>query len=411
MSAFIYSLGLWFYKLLISLVAWVNPKAELFIRGRKNVWQSLEDQVAVNTSPLLWVHCSSVGEYEQGRPVMEAFKNEFSDFKILVTFYSPSGYEAVSTDAIVNFKTYLPFDSKTNANRFLDLVKPEIAIFIKYEFWYFFLKELYRRDLPVYSVSSIFRPSQLFFKFYGGFYRNILKNISYFFVQDKNSSDLLNSLNLPNLVSGDTRIDRVLDIRNNNKSLPVIEMFVGDEVVMVIGSMRKEDLDIVIQFVIQHRDLKFIIAPHEIIDSMIMPLEERLNSTVRYSEFKNSDLAQQVLIIDNIGMLSTLYRYAHYTYVGGGFSDGLHNILEPAVYEIPVFFGNRDYQRFKEALDLINLGAAFPVGSLKEFDTLFNELQNDSQQQLAIKDNLHQYHEANKGASKKIINRIKESRK
>ncbi|MEN8248748.1 MAG: glycosyltransferase N-terminal domain-containing protein, partial [Bacteroidota bacterium] len=313
MSAFIYSLGLWFYKLLISLVAWVNPKAELFIRGRKNVWQSLEDQVAVNTSPLLWVHCSSVGEYEQGRPVMEAFKNEFSDFKILVTFYSPSGYEAVSTDAIVNFKTYLPFDSKTNANRFLDLVKPEIAIFIKYEFWYFFLKELYRRDLPVYSVSSIFRPSQLFFKFYGGFYRNILKNISYFFVQDKNSSDLLNSLNLPNLVSGDTRIDRVLDIRNNNKSLPVIEMFVGDEVVMVIGSMRKEDLDIVIQFVIQHRDLKFIIAPHEIIDSMIMPLEERLNSTVRYSEFKNTDLAQQVLIIDNIGMLSTLYRYAHYT--------------------------------------------------------------------------------------------------
>ncbi|MEN8249955.1 MAG: 3-deoxy-D-manno-octulosonic acid transferase, partial [Bacteroidota bacterium] len=148
-----------------------------------------------------------------------------------------------------------------------------------------------------------------------------------------------------------------------------------------------------------------------IVDSMIMPLEERLNSTVRYSEFKNSDLAQQVLIIDNIGMLSTLYRYAHYTYVGGGFSDGLHNILEPAVYEIPVFFGNRDYQRFKEALDLIDLGAAFPVGSLKEFDTLFNELQNDSQQQLAIKDNLHQYLEANKGASKKIINRIKESRK
>lgn len=407
MSAFLYNTGLWFYKLLISLAAWVNPKASLFINGRKAVWKSLNEQLTDNKLPIMWVHCSSVGEYEQGRPVMEAYKKVYPETRILVTFYSPSGFEAVQTDIVVDFKSFLPFDTRKNAKNFINLVKPELAIFVKYEFWYHYLDELNKNTIPVYSVSSIFRPTQLFFKPYGRFYRKMLNSFTFFFVQDNRSSELLASLNLPNMVTGDTRLDRVLEIRNSNKTFPIVESFINGSDVMVIGSMRREDIEIVIDIVLQYSELKFIIAPHEITESMIRPLEDKLDSTIRFSQADRSLVTEQVLIIDNIGMLSTIYRYANYTYVGGGFSDGIHNILEPAVFEIPVFFGNRDYKRFKEAIDLQEAGAAFPIGSISEFQKEFNRIRSDKALLISIKDSISQYLEINKGASGKIIKKIK----
>jgi 3-deoxy-D-manno-octulosonic-acid transferase len=408
MGILLYSFGLKVIGLLTQIASLFNPKAKEFIAGRKHVWESLTSQLADNESPILWVHCSSVGEYEQGRPVMECFKKQYPEFKILVTFYSPSGYHAVDIDEIVDYKIYLPIDSHKNARKLLDITNPKMALFIKYEFWHYYLSELKQRQIPVFSVSSIFRPSQPFFKWYGAFYRKILDNFSYFFVQDWPSRQLLKTINLSSSITGDTRLDRVIKIKEQKKDLPKIDAFATTKNLMVVGSMRKEDIDIVIKFVQQHQELKFIIAPHEINESMIQPLEESISSTVRHSKLTGSNDNQQVLIIDNIGMLSQLYRYANYAYIGGGFSDGLHNILEAAVYQIPVFFGNKAYQRFKEAIDLIDLGTAFPIGSYPEMETVFKDLADNINRKVEIKSNLATYLAENKGASEKIIAHIEE---
>jgi len=408
MIAVFYSFGIKLLALIIRIAAFFNPKAKAFILGRRNNWQKLTKQLNGNTAPILWVHCASVGEYEQGRPVMEAFKHNHPSFKIFVTFYSPSGYQAIDTDHIVDFKCYLPFDSKKNANKLITLVNPQLAIFVKYEFWHFYLNELNNRGIPVFSVSSIFRPDQLFFKWYGGFYRQMLDNFTYFFVQDKPSAQLLEKLSLPHAITGDTRLDRVLSIKNNKKSLPRIEAFTSEQEVMVVGSMRKEDISLIIRFIQQYPGLKFIIAPHEITESMMQAIEKEVHSTIRLSQSHDTVFDQQVLIIDNIGMLSQLYRYSRYAYIGGGFSDGIHNILEPAVFEIPVFFGNKDYQRFKEAIDLIDLGAAFPIGSSEEFTVVFDALRQSKERQAAIKSALATYLTKNEGAANKIITKINE---
>lgn len=403
MGILLYSIGLKIIVLLTHLAALFNPKAKEFIQGRKQIWVSLSTQLENNSAPVLWVHCSSVGEYEQGRPVMEEFKNRYPNYKILVTFYSPSGYQAVETDDIVDFKIYLPFDSRKNARKLLDIAAPQMALFIKYEFWHYYLSALKKRQMPVFSVSSIFRPSQPFFKWYGGFNRKILANFSYFFVQDKTSQELLKSINLPSTITGDTRIDRVLKIKEQKKELPEIAGFAANSELMVVGSMRKEDVDIIIKFIQQHPELKFIIAPHEIEEAMMHPLERSTFSAIRYSKLTTARDNQQVLIIDNIGMLSQLYRFANYAYIGGGFSDGLHNILEAAVYEIPVFFGNKEYQRFKEAIDLIDSGTAFPVGSYGEFDAVYKDLAGDEERKIEIQSKLVNYIAENQGASEKII--------
>ena len=408
MGILLYSFGLKIIELLTYIASPFHPKAKEFIAGRKFVWESLSNQLTDNENPVLWVHCSSVGEYEQGRPVMEVFKKQYPNFKILVTFYSPSGYHAVETDQVVDYKIYLPFDSPKNARKLLDITTPAMALFIKYEFWHYYLSELRQRQIPVFSVSSIFRTSQPFFKWYGDFNRKILANFSYFFVQDKPSQALLKSINLSSTVTGDTRLDRVLKIKEQNKSFPEIAAFADNNNLLVVGSMRKEDIDIVIEFIEQHPMLKFIIAPHEIVESMMKTLERSRFSSIRHSKLTTANASQQVLIIDNIGMLSQLYRFANYAYIGGGFSDGLHNILEAAVYEIPVFFGNKDYQRFKEAIDLIDLGAAFPIGSYPEFGAVFKDLDDDKERKIVIKSKLATYLAENKGASEKIIAHLEE---
>ncbi len=401
-----YSLGLKALTLLIRLAAFINSKAKEFIRGRQQVWDQLTRQLANNTAPVLWVHCASVGEYEQGRPVMEAFKQANPNYIVLVSFYSPSGYQAIEPNATVDYKTYLPTDSPKNARRFIGLVKPQLVLFIKYEFWYFYLRELHRQQIPVFSVSSIFRPAQVFFKWYGQFYKKMLHYFTFFFVQDKASAMLLQQEGLPHMVTGDTRLDRVLTIRQQIKPIKDIAKAAGNHSVMVVGSMRKEDIDLVINFIKLHPELKFIVAPHDVTEGMIRPLEKELPATVRYSKMVNLADEPQVIIIDNVGMLSQLYQYAHYAYVGGGFSDGLHNILEPAVFGIPVFFGSKAYQKFKEAIDLIDLGAAFPVGSYQELERVFNDLQTDNSRLVTIKQNINGYLKENKGAATRIINHL-----
>lgn len=390
----------------MEIMAWIispfKPKVKAFVKGRRDALTYLANSLSTNQSKLLWVHASSVGEYEQGRPLMDLFKEQYPDYKILVSFYSPSGYEAVQIDKVVDYKCYLPLDTRSNAKKFIELAKPNLALFIKYEFWHFYLDELSKSRVPLYSVSSIFRASQPFFKWYGSFFRNMLKKFDYFFVQDHPSEELLKSIGLESTVSGDTRIDRVLAIRNASVSLPQIEAFSNEGPTFIIGSMRKEDLDFVIDFIRLTPDTKFIVAPHEITEEMMTPLENEFDCA-RYTRLTEETFLGKVLLLDTIGILSKVYRFGQFAYVGGGFSDGIHNILEPAVYRLPVFFGNLDYTRFKEAMDLTSLGVAFAVGSANEMAEVHQDIINNPARTRQIEDGIDSYLKVNKGASEKIM--------
>ncbi len=400
----LYQTGLFFYALAARLAALFNNKVRKWLHGQRQAWQQLTNLSEQATGQqVLWFHCASVGEYEQGRPLMAAIKQQNPRYHILVSFFSPSGYEAIQADEVVDYKIYLPLDSASHARRFIGAVRPQAAFFIKYEFWHYYLHELKRQNIPVFSVSAIFRPNQLFFKWYGSFYRQILTCFSHFFVQDSPSLHLLGQLGLPATLSGDTRIDRVLSIRDSPADLPLIEAFAREQQVMVIGSLRQEDKEVVLPFIRQHPGVRFIVAPHEITTSMLTELTSALPGSVRYSELQDAPQDKQVLIIDNIGMLARLYRFGQLAYVGGGFSDGLHNILEAAVYGIPVFFGNQAYHKFKEAHDLIELGAAFPVKDSQDLAEKVRELQQAPQHRQQIKESLYEYMEKNRGATDRIM--------
>jgi 3-deoxy-D-manno-octulosonic-acid transferase len=405
MSLILYSIGLQMMEWLAWLISPFNLKVKAFVKGRKQALIYLKKNIIAGQEKILWVHASSVGEYEQGRPVMEMFKANFPEFKILVSFYSPSGYEAVETDEIVDYKCYLPLDSRKNAQQIIALVKPKIVFFIKYEFWHYYLDELSKNSIPIFSVSSIFRPQQVFFRWSGGFFRQMLMKFDYFFVQDQASMDLLNSINIKSSISGDTRIDRVLTISKKAAAFPEIETFIDNQPVFVIGSLRKEDIAIVSQLIRQTPEYKFLVAPHEITDEMMRPLEIEFDTT-RYTELIQDSMKAQVLIIDTIGMLSKIYRYGQYAYVGGGFSDGIHNILEPAAYKIPVFFGNLDYTRFKEAIDLTTLGVAFAVGTAEEMKKTHESIASNPARRRQIEEGIAAYLNLNKGASEKIIEHL-----
>ena len=387
------------------LVSPFKPKARALIKGRQKTLPYLEKTLTEATGPLLWVHASSIGEYEQGRPVIEKFKKQYPHYKVLVSFYSPSGYEAMQTDEVVNYKCYLPLDTRKNARKFLALVRPDVVMFVKYEFWHFYLDEVYKNDIPLFGISTIFRQSQVFFKGYGKFFRKMLKKFSFFYVQDDASQQLLHSLNINSLVTGDTRLDRVLALRDEEVSFPEIKEFCQDQRVFIIGSLRREDLELCKAFIRLNTTTKFIIAPHEINEEMMRPLEEEFTCS-RYTQLDGKQVEGQILIIDTVGILAKIYRYGQFAYVGGGLSDGLHNILEPAVYELPVFFGNREYTRFKEALDLIGLGTAFAIGSAGEMNRHYHEISEDPEQHEQIVQRIKAYLELNKGASERIIDHL-----
>lgn len=401
----VYTLAIGIIRLGYRVAGLFYPKASLFVTGRKNIFQRLESALAGNTSPVIWVHCASLGEFEQGRPVIEKFKSEVPDHKILLTFFSPSGYEVRKSYDKADFVFYLPWDTARNASRFIQLTKPVLALFVKYEFWYHYSHQLYKRKIPLLSISAIFRPEQIFFKSYGNLYRKILQHFSWFFVQNDESVRLLQSIGLSDVTrAGDTRFDRVNQLVKKGEEIEVAKNFKGSDKVMVIGSCWPEDMEVLTPFINEHHySLKFIVAPHEITEAFISEIEQAVSAkTIRYSRATTNLEDSEVLIIDNVGMLGKLYKYGEFAYVGGAFGKGLHNILEAACYGIPIFFGDKNYLKFQEAVDLINRGGAFEVGDYRELKSKYESV-NIPQNFLLACEVTRSYVEENLGATEKIM--------
>lgn len=339
--------------------------------------------------PTAWFHAASLGEFEQGRPVIEAFRAKYPHYRIVLTFFSPSGYEVRKNYEKADVVLYLPADTPANVKQFLDAVQPNIAFFIKYEFWYNYLSELRCRQVPTLLFSTIFRPNQLFFKPYGGFYRKMLFCFDAILVQNQASKTLLESVQYPNAIfTGDTRFDRVAQIAQQARAIPEIVTFKDNSPLLIVGSAWPDDMEVLIPFLNQfNKSLKIIIAPHEIDAAQIENWQKRLKqSSLKWSELKTNDPAN-LLFIDCIGLLSSLYRYADFAFIGGAYGDGLHNILEPAAFGMPLFFGDKYYNKFQEALDLINQKAAYSIKNAKELEQKIVEIYDNEalrQQQAEI---------------------------
>jgi 3-deoxy-D-manno-octulosonic-acid transferase len=357
-----------------------NEKAKLWIEGRKDIFNRLQSALKPNERRI-WVHASSLGEFEQGRPLIEKIKEQHPEYKIILTFFSPSGYEVRKNYTGADYIFYLPSDTPDQARRFVDLANPEKALFIKYEYWYNYLSVLKKRNIPVYLCSAIFRENQLFFKWYGGWYRNILSLFSYIFVQTARSKELLASVGQANVtIAGDTRFDRVYAIASQAKEISEVVKFVGNSQCLIAGSTWEPDEDLLSAYINESAlPLKYIIAPHEINASHIERLEKSIQKkAVRFSVWKQDQTGNpDVLIIDNIGTLSSLYRYGQVSYIGGGFGKGIHNTLEAATFGLPILFGP-NYSRFQEAKDLIALGGAFPISGQHELNLELDELFSNS---------------------------------
>ncbi|WP_446778279.1 3-deoxy-D-manno-octulosonic acid transferase [Macellibacteroides fermentans] len=375
-----YSLIIHLYAFFIELISPFHKKARLMRLGQWKTNGILREKIDRNAK-YIWFHASSLGEFEQGRPLIEKIKAEHPEYKILLTFFSPSGYEVRKNYGGADVVCYLPFDTPYRVKKFLDLSKPVMAIFIKYEFWDNYLSELKRRNIPVYIVSAIFRKEQLFFKWYGGMYRKVLSYFTHIFVQDDASRELLSKYGVTNVsVFGDTRFDRVQDVYKNTKQVPMVELFVNNnrsdnQLTMVAGSSWQQDEEVYLNYFNEHPELKLIIAPHEIHKDHLMHIESMLKRpSIRLSEATEKDIkGKSCLIVDSFGLLSSIYRYGDLAYIGGGFGAGIHNVLEAAVYGIPVIFGPK-YQKFKEARDLLQVGGAFSITDEKTFESKMEEL-------------------------------------
>jgi 3-deoxy-D-manno-octulosonic-acid transferase len=363
------------------------------------------------------MHCASLGEFEQGRPVLERLKNEFPSYKIVLTFFSPSGYEVRKNYPGADLVLYLPMDGRNNARKFISKFNPALVIWVKYEYWYYYLTELKAQNIPVLLVSGIFRSSQPFFKWYGGIWKVMLKSFKQLFVQTQFSKDLLQEAGISeNLtVSGDTRFDRVIDIAEKSDfSEKGLSDFCRDSRVVVAGSTWEEDEAEWIHYVKAHPATKFIIAPHEVDVENIKDVQTEFTGSVLYSNCVSEQWQlppdAHVVIIDNIGMLSKLYKYATITYVGGGFGDsGIHNVLEAAVYGKPVIFGP-EYEKFEEAKGLVACGGAFSINSAVELEALLNELETDQQKLQASGNAAKEYVYQHRGATSAILNYIHANR-
>lgn len=377
MRVCLYSFILFLYRVLVRLLALFQSKAALMNEGQKQVWIGLERHFNENDKPVAWFHSASLGEFEQGRPIIEAYKNENPQHFVLVTFFSPSGYEVRKSYVGADFVSYLPLDGYFNSERFLNLVKPSLAVFIKYEFWYYYLTGLKRRGISTILVSAIFRPNQVFFQWYGGFYRRLLDCFTHLFVQDQASAELLNRVNVT--VAGDTRFDRVLDTLRNPVSWDLLTQFLDNTEFMVVGSAWQADMDVLIQLINSKKyPFKWVIAPHEIHAEELLEWEKKIDLSVSYSKGPIRENAE-VLFVNEVGRLANLYRGASFAYIGGAFGDGLHSTLEAAVFGPTVFFGNKNYLKFREARELIELGLAFPVGNTEELDKAMRVIYDDDQ--------------------------------
>ncbi|MFN8206146.1 MAG: glycosyltransferase N-terminal domain-containing protein [Bacteroidales bacterium] len=406
----VYRIALALYYLVIRLVSPFSKKANLWISGRVNWKERLTEKMASNTRPVVWMHCSSLGEFEQGRPVIESIREKQLDCFILVSFFSPSGYEIRKNYTGADYVCYLPRDSRANANAWMQIVKPSIALFVKYEFWYSFLSGLRSRNIPVLLISANFRRDQLFFKWYGSWYRKMLEQFSILFVQHQSSAEILAEFGIRTVqVAGDTRFDRVSAIPAQVKPIPLVTEFAGDHRVIIAGSSWEPDEQLLSQFINKHgEDIKYILVPHEISDSSLKQLEAKLErKNIRFSLVKPGiDLAScQVLIIDNVGMLSSLYRYAGIAYIGGGFGKGIHNTLEAATFGMPVLFGP-NYANFREAVEMVKLGCAFPVNDYESLELILEKLIGDDERRKTAGVIAGNYVKENTGATALIVERI-----
>ena len=379
---FIYQTVIFFYSLFLKIASLFNKKAAQFVKGRKNWYNNLAAKVDAG-SRYIWFHCASLGEFEQGRPLIEKIKKQFPEFRILLTFFSPSGYEIRKNYELADIVAYLPLDTRRNARKFVSLVQPEKAFFIKYEYWYFFMDELKKRGVPLYIVSAIFRENQQFFKksFLGSWYRKILLKADHF--------------------------DRVAALAKNVKNIPVVEKFKKDAPVLIAGSTWKPDEELLTEFINNHSEMKLIIAPHEVTESNINRIGQLLKKPhVRLSRADEKNVHQcQVLIVDSVGLLSSLYRYGTLAYLGGGFGVGIHNILEAATFGLPVIFGP-NYKKFKEAVDLINRGGAFSIQNYSELENILLKMYGNSEQRLASGATSRKYVRKNIGSTELIIQKV-----
>ena len=406
---FLYNLAVllsWFF---LHPAALFNLKIRKFVSGRKQVFPYLNKH-RDRSKPLIWIHTASLGEFEQGAPVLDLLKREYPGHQFLVTFFSPSGYEVKKNGLSPDLVTYLPMDTRWNARKFIRLANPEIALFVKYEVWPGFFRELEKSGIPILMLSAIFRRRQIYFKWYGGFLRNALKCVTHFYVQDERSGDLLKDLGLLRYtVSGDTRFDRVLEILDNQQALPFMESFRGDRTCMVSGSTWPEDHEYLLPYINSAESGQcFVIAPHKTDTKTVEALQKGIQrNTALYSDLEAANLKEvDVLIVDTIGLLTQIYRYADLAYVGGGFATGLHNTLEPAVFGIPVLIGPR-YQGFREAEDLVAAGGIRIVENKMSFAARAGELMADYELRLELGKVNASYIERNKGASNQILEGIR----
>ena len=401
----LYNIGVW-------VASFFSKKVRAMWKGEHRTFRVLREKIDPNAM-YIWFHAASLGEFEQGRPIMEAIRREHPGYKILLTFFSPSGYEVRKNYDGADVVVYLPIDTKRNARRFLRLTNPVMAFFIKYEFWSNYLHMLNERHVPTFSVSSIFRPNQIFFRAYGKGYGKVLDCFTHFFVQNEESRDLLKSIGIDCVsVTGDTRFDRVLQIRDAGKSLPIVENFVGGTAedrphVFIAGSSWPPDEDIFIRYFNEHRDWKLIIAPHVIGDDHMKQILGKLErKTVRYTEATTENVVgAECLIIDCFGLLSSIYRYADVTYVGGGFGVGIHNVLEAAVWGKPVIFGPNN-KNFQEAQGLLKAGGGFEITSYDDFVGVMRKLADDKALEQS-RERAGGFVESLAGATRQIMKEVK----
>ncbi|MBL0330549.1 MAG: 3-deoxy-D-manno-octulosonic acid transferase [Bacteroidetes bacterium] len=408
---FLYTFSIFLYAFAIRIAALFNPKAKLFLLGRKNIFESLKSQISnLKSDHLVWFHCASLGEFEQGRPLMEKLKIQQPEVKILLTFFSPSGYEIRKSYSGADYIFYLPMDTPANAKRFVEIVNPKKVFFVKYEFWFNYLNVLKSKNIPTYLVSGIFREDHHFFKSTGGWFRQQLSAFTHFFLQDEKSIQLLNSIGYSNTtLCGDTRFDRVFEVAKNAKQLNLIEQFVKNKKVMIVGSSWLEDERIISTFFSNFKsqipNYKLIIAPHEIDEKHLASIEvafKKVGVCLRYSKANENTISEaQILLIDNIGMLSSLYQYGTIAFIGGGFGKGIHNILEAATFGLPIIFGP-NYHKFSEAKELLKLGGGFSIKDESEFEKSMLLL-NDEQVLKTASQISKMYVHGNVGATNKIL--------
>jgi 3-deoxy-D-manno-octulosonic-acid transferase len=400
----IYLLAVNLYVILIRMAAPFHTKAALWVNGRKDIFKKIHHQLREVHAERIWIHCASLGEFEQAVPLIEKLKQKYPSRKIVLTFFSPSGYELKKNTTLADAVFYLPADSPLSAKTFLELINPVMAFFIKYEFWHFYISELYRRNIPLYIVSARFGKQHIFFKWYGKFFLGMLQKATRIFVQDHFSLQLCTAAGLKNCsVSGDTRFDRVMEIAANPKQFPEIAKFCSDKKIFIAGSTWPEDEKLITELIHHiHDDWKFIIAPHEISEKHISQLISGIRKkTVRYSQLDQQEY--EVLIIDNIGMLSSVYQYGNIAYVGGGLGRGLHNILEPAAFGLPVIFGNK-IRKNTEAFQMIENGTGYAVKDSQTLIRVFNQIEQNFKNATSLNTMQKDFIRRNSGAVNRMIN-------